>query len=151
MTGFYFSFRQCYIVFIQSNLPYWNLAFNQSSYQYFNKTRLQDCKINSSVGERPAARGGTTRPDERKFLVREYSSLIGNTTSEWICPRCFAARKTDLCATNHTLLLSDDNTISTAGSPVWSVQLLSQHFHVATYFQIGNPRINLSSSDVGMT
>ena len=151
MTGFYFCFRQWYIVFIQSNLPYWNLAFNQPSHQYFNKTRLQDCKINSSVGERPAARGGTTRPDERKSLVSEYLSLIGNTTSEWICPRCFAARKTDLCATNHTLLLSGDNTISTTGSPVWNVQLLSQHFHVTAYLQISNPRIDLSSPDVGMT
>lgn len=66
-------------------------------------------------------------------------------------PKVFAARKTDLCATNHTLLLSDDNIVSSAGSPVWNIQLLSQHFHVVTYLQIGNPRINLSSPDIGMT
>ena len=135
-----------------SILPYWNLAFNQSSYQYFNKTRLQNYK-NKLIGRGTPSGKGRDHPSRRakKSLVRECPSFIGNTTSEWICPRCFAARKTDLCATNHTLLLSDDNTISTAGSTIWNVQFLSQHFHVATYFQIGNPRINLSSPDIGMT
>ena len=144
----WFALIQIVLVAVNKDMA---VFFNQSCYQYFNKTRLQNCKINSSVGERPAVRGGTTRPDERKSLVRECLSLIVNTTSDWICPRCFAARKTPWCATNHTLLLSDDNTISTTGSPVWSVQLLSQHFHVTAYLQIGNPRIDLSSPDVGVT
>ena len=55
------------------------IVFNQSSFleillsinQAINISIKQDCritKINSLVGERPAARGGTTRPDERKNL-----------------------------------------------------------------------------------
>ena len=135
-----------------SILPYWNLAFNQSSYQYFNKTRLQNYK-NKLIGRGTPSGKGRDHPSRRakKSLVRKCLSFIGNTTLEWICPRYFAARKTDLCATNHTLLLSDDNIVSSAGSPVWNIQLLSQYFHVATYFQIGNPRINLSGSDIGMS
>ena len=40
----------------------------KSSYQYFKKTIFQYNTKNSSVGERPAARGGTTRPDERRIF-----------------------------------------------------------------------------------
>jgi len=70
-----------FIVFIQSCHIEILLSINQA----INISIKQDCritKINSSVGERPAARGGTTRPDERKSLVRECLSFIGNTTSE---------------------------------------------------------------------
>jgi hypothetical protein len=56
-----------FIVFIQSCHIEILLSINQA----INISIKQDCritKINSSVGERPAARGGTTRPDERKNL-----------------------------------------------------------------------------------
>jgi len=74
------------IIFLEINKPFsisinieWFIVFNQSSFleillsinQAINISIKQDCritKINSSVGERPAARGGTTRPDERKNL-----------------------------------------------------------------------------------
>jgi len=54
-----------FIVFIQSCHIEILLSINQA----INISIKQDCRIteiNSSVGERPAARGGTTRPDERK-------------------------------------------------------------------------------------
>ena len=56
-----------FIVFIQ----YCHIEILLSINQAINISIKQDCritKINSSVGERPAARGGTTRPDERKNL-----------------------------------------------------------------------------------
>ena len=56
-----------FIVFLQSSFLEILLSINQA----INISIKQDCritKINSSVGERPAARGGTTRPDERKNL-----------------------------------------------------------------------------------
>jgi len=56
-----------FIVFIQSCHIEILLSINQA----INISIKQDyriTKINSSVGERPAARGGTTRPDERKNL-----------------------------------------------------------------------------------
>ena len=145
----WFALIQIVLVAVNKDMA---VFFNQSCYQYFNKTRLQNYK-NKLIGRGTPSGKGRDHPSRRakKSLVRECLSFIGNTTLEWICPRCFAARKTDLCATNHTLLLSDDNMISSAGNPVCSVQLLSQHFHVVTYLQIGNPRINLSGSDVGMT
>lgn len=36
---------------------------------YVKKTHALFFSINSSVGERPAPRGGTTRPDERKITI----------------------------------------------------------------------------------
>ena len=53
-----------FIVFIQSCHIEILLSINQA----INTSIKQDYKINSSVGERPAARGGTTRPDERKIF-----------------------------------------------------------------------------------
>ncbi|ANU63325.1 hypothetical protein DW080_21075 [Bacteroides caccae] len=81
-----FIFFSQVIIFLIINKPFsisinieWFIVFNQSSFleillsinQAINISIKQDCritKINSSVGERPAARGGTTRPDERKNL-----------------------------------------------------------------------------------
>ena len=81
-----FIFFSQVIIFLIINKPFsisinieWFIVFNQSSFleillsinQAINISIKQDCritKINSLVGERPAARGGTTRPDERKNL-----------------------------------------------------------------------------------
>jgi hypothetical protein len=81
-----FIFFSQVIIFLIINKPFsisinieWFIVFNQSSFleillsinQAINISIKQDCritKINSSVGERPAARGGTTRPNERKNL-----------------------------------------------------------------------------------
>ena len=61
-----------------SILPYWNLAFNQSSYQYFNKTRLQNYK-NKLIGRGTPSGKGRDHPSRRakKSLVRESLSFIG--------------------------------------------------------------------------
>lgn len=82
-----FIFFSQVIIFLIINKPFsisinieWFIVFNQSSFleillsinQAINISIKRDCritKINSSVGERPAARGETTRPDERKNPV----------------------------------------------------------------------------------
>ena len=86
MTNFCFFFSPVLYCFNVINKPFsistnieWFIVFIQSCHieillsinQAINISIKQDCRItkmNSSVGERPAARGGTTRPDERKNL-----------------------------------------------------------------------------------
>ncbi|MCM1689810.1 hypothetical protein, partial [Bacteroides uniformis] len=71
-AGVFSRFPYCFLSllvdrFVRSSHIEILLSINQA----INISIKQDCritKINSSVGERPAARGGTTRPDERKNL-----------------------------------------------------------------------------------